>query len=53
MLLLLKLVVATTCDRYGGPSIYEYDIEKAVTYRDNPNNLAAGWRQYDDRLIYK
>jgi hypothetical protein len=53
-LLLLQLaVVSANCISYGGPSIFEYDIDKQVTLRDNPRNLLAGWRQYDDRLIYK
>jgi hypothetical protein len=52
--LLLQVAVASaTCDVYGGPSIYEYDIDKQAAYRDVSRNLAAGWRQYDDILIYK
>lgn len=53
-LLLLQLAVASPiCDSNGGPSLYQYGIEKLVTYRDVPRNLVAGWRQYGDTQIYR
>ena len=52
-LLLLQLAVSNAnCVAYGGPSIFEYDIDKQVIFRDVPRNLVAGVSQYD-RPIYK
>jgi len=51
---LVQLAVASAnCVSNGGPSLFEYDIEKLVTYQDVPRNLVAGWRQYGDRKIYR
>jgi hypothetical protein len=46
----VALVSALCC---GGHSPYEYDIDKQMTYRDNVRNLVAGWRQYEDKLLYR
>jgi hypothetical protein len=56
--LLLVVVVqaalaSNACISSNGPSPYEYSIDKQMTYRENVRNLLAGWRQYDDKLLYK
>jgi len=54
MVTLVQLAVSNAnCISYGGPSIFEYDIEKQLIYREVPRNLVAGWRQYGDRPFYK
>jgi hypothetical protein len=54
VLWVLHLAVASgTCASYSGPSPYEYDIDKQMTYRESMRNLVAGWRQYGDKLLYK
>jgi hypothetical protein len=54
MVTLVQLAVSiANCISYGGPSIFEYDIEKQLIYREVPRNLVRGWRQDGDRPIYK
>jgi hypothetical protein len=50
----LQVALASgACLSSSGPSPYEYDIDKQMLHRENMRNLVAGWRQYDDRLLFK
>jgi hypothetical protein len=46
-------LVSGDCLSSNGPSPYEYDIDKQMMQRENARNLVAGWRQYEDRLLYR
>jgi hypothetical protein len=46
-------LVSAMCLSSHGPSPYEFDIDRLMTRRETARNLVAGWRQYDDRLLFR